>query len=516
MSTLSTARRPLATAHRLISDGDPKAFRAYIHTLYETDGFGLEEAGEKLSEHTCRNGADLVKSLLETATPDTEALSLVRFLSDHFFPRFPATADNRRLLQRVYLLFKNLAVHTYEALPTPERGEIAYSACCSYAAFQDSGNAVGRLSVITARTRAVEIMEALAARSDDLSVGMKLAEAYRGLSAIHRSGGDLNSAREAQKYSRRALELCRQLYTSSPNGDTADLYATAQEYMADLLQGSIMHKQAEALYSKALTMRKALAEASASREAQLAYARICGKLANLHTETKGSGRREQAVALYETEAALLKELSADTDPALQREFAQCRMALGDLYAESEKMKDIITAFDHYKAAAALHMRCLNAAPTEQAAMEYAESRFRMALTLWRVGGDNNLNTALHIPEELMALQTDYPVLSAMEGRLTFLTYGLEDRLWIHHPPERRHLEYHPQYEHAYGCGEILEILSYLPSKYRERLSCKDLTALRLDALPFYKKHIDPTVPLKQQELSQTASDWVKEFMKQGK
>lgn len=513
MSTLSAARRPLATAHRLIHDGDPKAFRAYIHTLYETDCIGLEEAGEKLREHTDKNGAEFVKSLPETAAPDAEALSLVRFLSDHFFPYFPATAENRRLLQRVYLLYKNLAVDTYEALRTPESGETAYNACCSYAAFQDSKNAVGRLSIITARTRAVEIMEALAAQSDDLSLGIKLAEAYRGLGAIHCSGGDLNSARQAQKYSRRALELCRQLYTATPNLETAALYAAAQEDMADLLQGSIMHKQAEALYSKALTMRKDLAEAAGTQEAQLAYALVCGKLANLHTETKGSGRREQAITLYESEAELLKGLSADTEPALQGEFARCRMALGDLYAESDKMKDIITAFDHYKAAAALHMRRLNGQPNEQTAMEYAESRCRMALTLWRVGGDNNLNTALHIPEELTAMQADYPAVGALEGRLTFLTYALEDRLWIRHPQERRHLEFHSQYEYAYGCGEILEILGYLPSKYREQLSCKELTQLRLDALPFYKKHIDPTIPLKQQELSKTASDWVKEFLK---
>lgn len=513
MSTLSNSRRPLATAHRLVREGDPKAFCGYIHQLYESDGFGLEEAGEKLLEHTHKNGIDFVKSLPETAAPDAEALSLVRFLSEYFFPAFAPTAENRRLLQRVYLLYKNLAVDTYEALRTPASGETAYHVCCTYAAFQDSKNAVGRLSVITARTRAVEIMEELAAQSDDLSVGMKLAEAYRSLGGIHRSGGDLNSARQAQKYSRRALELCRQLYTSAPTEETAALYAAAQEDMADLLQGSIMHKQAEALYSKALTMRKDLAEAAGTQEAQLAYALVCGKLANLHTETKGSGRREQAIGLYETEGSLLKALSADTDPALQREFAQCRMALGDLYAESEKMKDIITAFDHYKAAAALHLRRLNAQPEEATAMEYAESRCRMGLTLWRVGGDNNLNTALRIPEELTALQADYPVLGALEGRLTFLTYALEDRLWIRHPQERRHLEFHPRYAHAYSCGEILEILGYLPAKYREQLSCKELTQLRLDALPFYKKHIDPTVPLKQQELSQTAADWVKDFMK---
>lgn len=513
MSTLSTARRPLATAHRLIHDGDPKAFRAYIHTLYESDGFGLEEAGEKLPEHTHKTGTDFVKSLLETAAPDAEALSLVRFLSEYFFPHFPANGENRRLLQRVYLLYKNLAVDTYEALRTPESGEIAYNACCTYAAFQDSKNAVGRLSVITARTRGVEIMEALASQSNDLSVGMKLAEAYRSLGDTHRSGGDLNSARQAQKYSRRALELCRQLYTGTPTEETAALYAAAQEDMADLLQGSIMHKQAEVLYSKALTMRKELAETSDAKEAQLAYGLVCGKLANLHTETKGSGRREQAIGLYETEAELLKACAADTDPALQEEFAQCRMALGDLYAQSDKMKDIITAFDHYKAASALHMRRLNAQPEEAAAMEYAESRYRMALTLWRVGGDNNLNTALHIPEELTALQTGYPALRVMEGRLTFLTYALEDRLWIRHPLERQHLEFHPQYAHAYGCGEILEILGYLPPKVREQISCRELTQLRLDALPFYKKHIDPTVPLKQQELSQTAADWVMDFMK---
>lgn len=516
MPTLSQSRRPLATAHRLVREGDATAFRGYIHELYETDGIGLEEAGEKLYEHTCKQGADLVKSLIETAAPNAEALSLVHFLSQHFFPRFPVTAESRRLLQRVYLLYKNLAVDTYEALDTPASGEIAYAACCSYAAFQDIKTAVGRLSVITARTRAVEIMEALATRSDDLSVGLKLAEAYRGLAEIHRSGNDLNSARQAQKYSRRALELCRRLYTGAPTTETAEQYAAAQEDMADLLQGSIMHKQAETLYSKALAMRKDLAAQSDRAEAQLAYALVCGKLASLHTETKGSGRREQAIALYETEAELLKALSADTTPALLGEFARCRMALGDLYAESEKMKDIITAFDHYKAASALHLRRLNAHPEASVAMEYAESRFRMALTLWRVGGDNNLNTALHIPEELTAMQANYPAVGAMEGRLTFLTYALEDRLWLRHPPERRHLEFHPQYAHAYGCGEILEILGYLPQKYREQLSCKELTALRLDALPFYQKHIDPTVPLKQQELSQTAADWVTGFMKQGK
>lgn len=513
MSTLSNARRPLATAHRLIHDGDPKAFREYIHQLYETDRLGLAEAGEMLYEYTCKYGAEFVKSLPETASPDAEGLSLVRFLTEYFFHRFPINGENRRLLQRVYLLHKNLAVDTYEALRTKESGELAYTACCHYAAFQDAHTSVGRLSVITARTRAVELMEAMTAQSDDVAAQLKLAEAYRELAAIHHSGNDLNSSRQAQKYSRKALELCRQLYTTVPSAETARQYAAAQEDMADLLQGSIMHKQAEALYTKALAMRKELAETNDTPDAQLAYALVSGKLASLHAETKGSGRREQAVALYEQEAALLKELSADTDPALQGELACCRMALGDLYAESDKVKDIITAFDHYKAAAALHMRRLNALPHEQTAMEYAECRYRMALTLWRVGGDNNLNTALHIPEELTALQADYPALQALDSRMTFLIYALEERLWIRHPLERSHPEFHPMYEHALGCGEIMEILGYLPAKYREQLSCRELTALRLDALPFYKKHIDPAVPLKQQELTRTAADWMAEFMK---
>ncbi|MBQ3010076.1 MAG: hypothetical protein IJD81_02665 [Oscillospiraceae bacterium] len=510
MSTLSNARRPLATAHRLIHDGDAKAFRGYLHSLYETDRFGLEEAGELLYEYTCKNGTDFVKSLPETASPDAEGLSLVQFLSEHFFPRFSLTADNRRLLQRVYLLHKNLAVDTYEALRTRASGDIAYDVCCRYADVQDGRTPVGRLSVITARTRAVELMESMAAQFPDRTVHIKLANAYRSLSTVHRSEGDLNGSRQAQKYSRKALDLCRQLYSETPDRETAALFAGAQEDMADLLQGSIMHKQAEAMYRKALELRRE------DEAAPLPYALCCGKLASLHAETRGSGRREQAVSLYETEAELLKALSADTDPDLQREFALCRMALGDLYAESQKVKDIITAFDHYKAASALHMRRLTAEETDAAAMEYAQCRYRMALTLWRVGGDNNLNTALHIPEELNELQKRYPTLSTLESRLTFLTYALEDRLWIRHPLERSHPEFHPMYEEAYGKAEILEILGYLPASYREQMSCRELTELRLDALPFYKKHIDPRVPLNRQKLSPMAADWVTDFMKRVK
>lgn len=514
MSTLANARRPLATAHRLIREGDAAAFRGYLHQLYQTDGFGLAEAGEMLYEYTCKYGADFVKSLPETADANEEALHLVSFLTEHFFPRFAPTAENRRTLQRVYLLYKNLAVAVYEKLQTRESGELAYAACCHYADFQDASTSVGRLSVITARTRGAELMEAMADTFDDRSLYMELVSAYRSIAAYHKASRDLKSARQAQQYARKALELSDKLYRDCPDSDTAPLLAAAQEDMAELLQGSIMHKQAQALYEKALSLRKELAETDPSTQAQLAYGRVCGKLADLHTETKGPDRRDRAIALYETEAEILRSLSADTTPALQEEFARCRLALGDLYADSDKVKDCITAFEHYKAAAALYLRCLNCDPNQNStANEYAESRYRMALTLWRVGGDNNLNTALAILAELTTQPKDSPASTDLEGRIPFLLYALEEKLWIHHPAQRRHPEFHPLYEHAYGCAEILEVLGYLPPKYRELLSCKERMALRMDALPLYKKHIDPTISLKQQELTATAADWVTEFMK---
>ena len=513
MSTLSNARRPLATAHRLIHDGDAATFRGYIHSLYQTDGFGLTEAAELLQEYTYKQGVDFVKELCETATANKAGLSLVRFLTEHFFPRFPANADSRRLLQRVYLLYKNLAVAVYEALHSRESGELAYTACCRYADFQNASTSVGRLSVISARTRALEIMEALAQDSDDITLLMGLANAYGHMADSHRSSHDLKGARQAQMYTRKKLELSQKLYAQTPDFSTATLLAEAREQMADLLQGSILHKQAQGLYEQALELRKELADSQPTRETQRSYAFCCGKLADLHTETKGEGRRERAISLYQQEAELLKALSADTDHTLQQEYARCRLALGDLLADSEKVKDCITAFDHYKAAAALYLRAVSSLPAGNTVIQYGESRLRMAQTLWRVGGDNNLNTALTVLEELTVMQQEHPVLRALEGNIFFLTYALEDRLWIRHPLERQHPEYHPDYEHAYGCAEILEILSYLPQSHREKLSCKERTALRTDALPFYKKHIDPKVPLNRQELTQTAADWVKEFMK---
>ena len=123
---------------------------------------------------------------------------------------------------------------------------------------------------------------------------------------------------------------------------------------------------------------------------------------------------------------------------------------------------------------------------------------------------------MNILSELLALQDANPELHALDGHIFFLTYALEERLWIRHPLERQHPEFHPQYAHALGSAEILEILSYLPSKYHELLSCKEWSTLRMEALPFYKKHIDPSIPLKQQELTPTASQWVTEFMKQVK
>lgn len=509
MSTLSNARRPLATAHRLIHDGDPKAFRRYIHNLYETDKFGLAEAGEMLYEYTCKYGADFVKSLLETAKADTEALSLVRFLSDYFFPRFPLTADNRRLLQRVYLLHKNLAVAVYDNIRSRSAGEVAFAACSNYADFQDSSTSVGRISMIAARTRAAEIMEELTQQYNDDNLLTLLVYAYRSISDYYAEASDKKSRDSALQYSRKALELSRRLYAETPDADTRSLLAFAKEDTADLLQDTVMFKQAEILYERALELRKI--DVNNGEDRQLAYAWTCCKLANFHTTRRGTGRRDKAIALYEQAAEIFKTLNSDL-PNLQQDYAYCRKALGDLYALSDKVKDIITAFDHYKAAAALHLRTLHLLTP----IDYADCRYPMALTLWRVGGDNNLNTALEIMHELTDLREVNPELHEFDSRIYFLTYALEDRLWLRHPPARQHPEFHSAYEHACGCGEILEILGYLPAKYREQLSCKELTALRLDALPFYKKHIDPTVPLKQQELTQTAADWVTDFMKQVK
>lgn len=506
MTTLSNARRPLATALRLIREGDPTAFREYIHSLYETDGIGLTEAAELLQEHTYKTNTDFPKALLETAPANEEALSLVRFFSEHFFPRFPVTNDTRRLLQRVYLLHKNLAVEVYEALRTRASGETAYLACCDYAAFQDASTAVGRISLITARTRALELMEDMASCYNDRNLQLQLVSAYRGMTAYYAPNTDKKSRDSALQYSRKALDLSRKLHAAAPTEETADLLASAKEDTADLLQDSVMFKQAEVLYEKALALRKA------NPHNPSAYARICCKAALFHTKRKGSGKREKAIDLYEQAAEIYKDMGTEPSANMQLEYAECRKALGDLYAQSDKVKDIITAFDHYKAASALYLRAVPLA----SAMDYALCRYPMALTLWRAGGDNNLNTAMNILGELIELQEANPDLHALDSRIFFLTYALEDRLWIRHPLERQHPEFHPDYEHALGCGEILEILGYLPQKYHEMLSCEEWHQLRMDALPFYKKHIDPAVPLKQQELTNTASRWVTEFMKQGK
>ena len=509
MSTLSNARRPLATALRLIRDGDAAAFRGYIHSLYETDGFGLTEAGELLHAHTMKHNADFVKSLCESAPANEEGLSLVCFLSEHFFPRFSMNPEQRRLLQRVYLLHKNLAVSVYDKLRTRRSGEIAYAACCTYADFQDPHNSVGRISLITARTRALEIMEDMVLQYDDHTLQLQLAEAYRGMAEYYAQAADKKSRDSALQYSRKALDLCRKLHASVPDLCTSAMLATAKENCADLLQHTVMFKQAETLYERALELRKAAAEADSESLLPLAWS--CCKLADFHTQRKGAGKREKAIALYEQAAEIFKNAEL-TLPNLQLDYAHCRKALGDLYAHSDKVKELIIAFDHYKAASALLLRSEHLATP----MDYANCRYSMALTLWRAGGDNNLNTALNIMGELTELTAMYPDLGEYESRIFFLTYALEERLWIRHPLERQHPEFHTAYQHALGCGEILEILSYLPQKYHEMLSCREWNRLRTDALPFYKKHIDSSLPLKQQELTKTASDWVTEFMKQVK
>ena len=57
-------------------------------------------------------------------------------------------------------------------------------------------------------------------------------------------------------------------------------------------------------------------------------------------------------------------------------------------------------------------------------------------------------------------------------------------------------------EMAYACAEILELLSYMEEYATQKIPKKLMNIFETYALTTYQKHIDPAIPLEQQNLSQ--------------
>lgn len=505
--------RPLGTAFRLIHDRDAEGFRQLIHRLTQTGGQPLAGVAELLRESVCKQGPDFLKQLLETARPDPEGLSLVEFLTGQVFPRFPHSPQSRRLLQRAYLLYKNLALDLYEASPDPVTGQAAYAACCAYADAQDADTPLGQVSLLSARSRAVELLEDLVQRAPSRSLRMQLAQAQLALAVCFSSGADSKSTEAALNAAGKALQGCQELCREEEDLDALGLLAQTQSTLAGLLGPTPFRAQGEALYRKALTIRRTIARQTGDDAAKQLWAEDCGRFALWHCRSKGEGRREQAIALLEGGIALLNELP-DKSMAMLADFHR---QLGDLYADSPRMNDWLTAFHQYKAAAVMDCSRRKTEPGPESLGQYLHSRYGMAFSLWRVGGEGNWNTALHILDEISPLLEQLPAdAPPWDSRLYFLRYALEDKLWIHHPLSRQNPNFHKDYPDAYACGEILEVLSYLPARYQAAMTHFQRMELLWNALPFYRRHLDPKLPLKDQEIQAQTAAWVKQIQPQTK
>lgn len=508
--------RPLATAHQLIYDGDAAGFRGYLHMLYDSGCSGQEEAGEMLYEFTCKHGTDFVKQLLETAPTDAEAVRLIRFLTEHYFPRFPQAPDSRRLLSRVYLLYKNLAVATFQALQTDDSAQTACMACDVYAGVQDAATSVGRIGIRSARSKSVEILETQADRNPNRAVQMALAQAYKQLADCCCTDGSKAGVGDGMKYYEKALRLYSTLDDAQSTSETRRGLAEALERTADLLcrdyaQGSM--KLAEPLYQRALELRK-------SDTQPLPLAHCYGQLGRLYVHRTGAGCRGQAIAMYGEQETLLQTLyTRQPDVELAGELANCRMALGDLYAIGAGETDCVTAFRFYKGAAALRLECMQALRTKQSGMAYAHARYAMAQMLWQVGGEENLNAALSGMELVAAFlekqqetgEWDDPDLMS---RCQLFLYGLEEKLWLKHPLERLRPEFNPLYPQAYAAAEALEALSLMPEEGVDRIAPIHRMELQYNALPLYRPHLKSGVPLGNQHLQPQTVQLLKYLLKQ--
>lgn len=512
----------------MIRDGEK--LRGFIHQLYLDKNGGEKETTATALVHFCLESDENVqwmKALMVPGEAPEVGLSIARLVSYWMLPDFAENENDEKRTGTLFAENRTLAQKVYTLLRTELSGRILASALEDYAAYcHRQKDKYAKQMALVLRKQAVELTEKLVTEFGSANSRMDLASAYRMLAWSYECAEEEDSDEKALHYYEKALELRKALNeeNTTPSSrrslaiiydDIADLYNSvafqplnAEERALPLAVQPVYHKHhreyAAQLYQKALELRKQLVEEdpSANNRRNLAYS--YRSLAKLHENQPEKGQREKVIAYYQQEEAILRELYAEGRSLSQAgDLSDCLMNLGTAWYCSGKRQDYQKAYDCYVAAARLRMTVFLALRTVKNGNFLAAARFAGVRVLYRVGGENNLRTAL---SELNAVHKFW--ISAGVGddewkmnMCRFYLTAVERALGMEPPAFRADLTQFKYYKQSYAYAELLEILEFTADELVEVIPVGMMSVFRYYSLPTYRPHLDRSIPLEDQDIS---------------
>lgn len=469
--------------------------------------------------------------LLPTGNSD-EDFSMVRFTSYWLLSDFQDTAVDPRKIEILYMGNHTLAQHVHKQLNTELSGSVLADAIEKHAAYcHRKKDTNSRQQALELRKEVVALTEGLLEVYHTADARIDLADACRMLAWSYECLPKDAGMEEALRYYSKALSLRQEIDRENSTQKTKRTLATAYDDIANLYNSitftalnaaertlpmalqPVCHKQhreyAAELYGKALELRKKLVEEDPSIQNRRSLTFSYRSLAELHENQPEVGQRELMIGYLQQEEQILQELyTEDRQISRAGDLAGCLEKQGSAWFSSGKRKELPKAFDKYHAAVKLRQTVYTALPTKPNRLSLANARLRRACILYHAGTPRYLKEALEELKDIRKVflaccsdNTDYQ----LQNCLFYLTATAE-KLGLTPSAEWGDITALPFHAQSYTYAELLEILDYMEDDYVDMIPVNMIALFRTYALPGYRKHLDPNVPLEEQDTAKkTAS-----------
>ena len=214
------------------------------------------------------------------------------------------------------------------------------------------------------------------------------------------------------------------------------------------------------------------------------------------------------IGYLQQEETILRELYAE-DRQLSRadDLAACLEKLGSTYFSSGNRKDLSEALRWHHAATKLRETVYTALPTPANRRKLTSARLYRARVLYHTGTEQNIQKAFH---ELTQIRKDMEASGAdiNDRSLQICLFCLDaaaNKLGIQPADKQMDVTALPFHLQSYAYSELLEILDYMDEAYVNMIPVHMMALFREYALPGYQRHLNPHIPLEDQQTHKKTS-----------
>ena len=494
----------------------------------------LSFAAKNLYTTSLADQGDFLFSLMDAMDGREENRHFFWFIDNEYQDCFESSTADLELLRRVREHALSLAERICRDSGNTVSARRALVAACKSLSYSctDNEKEPGRRSAL--RERAVLIArELLAENPSDIANKRRLASALNlAGAAAHDLGGS------AEKKAIRQFEETLRLRSEAlqETGYAADKRALADIYddMASLYRGEVMTYEEEGktdsvkqqilrakekdrksfeLSQQALSLRREALQEDPSDYSRQQLGYSYDTIAAWYLD---SGNPESAAAcakLYEEEISLWREFAAGRKTAADyvRLASACHNA-GKLYAYSGTAESVERAAMLCEEAVMFQMQVVKMLGTPAARQLYARYQLTLADICIQCGGDRLQQAEKLLREGTAALEEFVDTGNGEKDDLLAKAYRLNGDLLLRRNGEadreaantwyRRSADIAKVPENmAYSFAELLEIFEYMDDEVRSMIPVKMVQFFRETALATYQKHMDPSLSLDEQEMS---------------